>query len=147
LDVDSDCIEIAQSLGRYTFAMARQQVVLAVVLGIITGLFSGLLGIGGGLIVIAGMVGWLHTRQHEAHGSSLVAVIPIAVVGVIVMWLHNHDLVRLTAAAVIGGASIVGAPLGARLAHATSALTLRRIVGVTALGSSAAMFGKVLGWI
>jgi uncharacterized membrane protein YfcA len=127
--------------------MARQQVVLAVVLGMITGLFSGLLGIGGGLIVIAGMVGWLHTSQHEAHGSSLVAVIPIAVVGVMVLWLQNHDLVRLTAAVVIGAATIVGAPLGARLAHAASAITLRRMVGVTALGSSAAMFGKVLGWI
>jgi uncharacterized membrane protein YfcA len=127
--------------------MARQQVVLAVVLGLITGLFSGLLGIGGGLIVIAGMVGWLHATQHEAQGSSLVAVIPIAVTGVMVLWVQNHDLVRPTAAVVIGGASIAGAPLGARLAHAASARTLRRLVGVTALASSAAMFGKVLGWI
>jgi uncharacterized membrane protein YfcA len=120
---------------------------LALATGVITGVFSGLLGIGGGLLIIAALVGWLHTSQHEAHGSSLVAVIPIALVASLVLWTHDHQLVRWSTAAVIGAASIVGAPFGARLAHATSAPVLRRMIGVIALLSSAAMFGKVLGWL
>ena len=126
---------------------ARRQVALALSTGLITGAFSGLLGIGGGLLIIAALVGWLHTTQHEAHGTSLVAVIPIALVASLVLWTHDHQLVRWSTAVVIGVASIIGAPVGARLAHATSGPVLRRMIGGIALLSSAAMFGKVLGWI
>jgi len=123
--------------------MPSRRTAIALGVGLVTGVFSGLLGIGGGLIVIAGLVGWLRTPQHEAHGTSLIAIIPIALVGSVVLWTHDHALVRVPTAVLIGGASIIGAPLGARIAHAASGRLLRRIVGVTALVVAAAMLVKV----
>ncbi len=125
--------------------MPRRRIAIALATGLLTGIFSGLLGIGGGLIIVATMVAWLHTSQHEAHGSSLVAVIPIALVGALL--LGRHAFVNWPLAAVMGGASIIGAPVGARLAHAAPGPVLRRIVGLVALLVAAAMLGQVFGWI
>ncbi len=136
----------------YTGRMPRRRhAAIALGVGMVTGIFSGLLGIGGGLIIIAGLTRWLHTTQHEAHGSSLVAVIPIAVVGSVYLTLQQQamgrELVHWPIAVVIGVASIVGAPLGAYLAHQTSGAILRRIVAVTAFAVAASMFARAAGWL
>jgi len=56
-------------------------------IGLITGSLGGLVGIGGGVIVVPLMTEALKFRQHEAHGTSLVAVVFTSLVGSVIYYL------------------------------------------------------------
>ena len=51
--------------------------------GVAAGLLSGLLGIGGGIIIVPGLIWAAGLDRHTASGTSLVAILPIAVVAAI----------------------------------------------------------------
>lgn len=53
----------------------------AAVVGAGAGFLSGLFGVGGGILLVPGLVLLLHMEQRRAHGTSLTAIIPIAVAG------------------------------------------------------------------
>ncbi len=103
----------------------------AVGIGVATGLFAGLLGVGGGLIIVPGMTALLHVRQHEAHGTSLLVIIPIALVGALILG-QSHD-VDLLVGLVLAATSIAGAVIGARLTRRLSDRELRRLFGMAAI--------------
>ena len=50
-----------------------------VVVGLVAGFLSGLFGVGGGILIVPALVLVLHFDQRLAHGTSLAAVLPIAV--------------------------------------------------------------------
>ena len=50
-------------------------------IGIVAGMFGGLVGLGGGVIMIPLMVGVLKLTQHQAHGTSLVALVFTGIAG------------------------------------------------------------------
>lgn len=81
--------------------------------GFITGIFSGLLGIGGGVILIPLMVTYLGINQHTAHGTSLAVIIPTALTASIV-YSFNGNIDFMPALNLAVG-SIIGASLGAKL--------------------------------
>ncbi|HXI96681.1 MAG TPA: TSUP family transporter, partial [Candidatus Acidoferrum sp.] len=49
-------------------------------IGVIGGLAGGLLGVGGGFVMVPLQVIWASRTQHRATGTSLAAILPIAVV-------------------------------------------------------------------
>lgn len=109
----------------------RNRAATAVGIGVATGLFAGLLGVGGGLIMVPGMTALLGVRQHQAHGTSLLVIIPVAVVGALVLG-HSHDVDLLVGVA-LAVASIGGAVIGARLTRTFSDRELRRLFAIAAL--------------
>ena len=52
-------------------------------IGLVAGMFGGLVGLGGGVIMIPLMVGVLKLTQHQAHGTSLVALVFTGIAGAI----------------------------------------------------------------
>jgi uncharacterized membrane protein YfcA len=121
----------------------RNRAAIAVGIGLATGVFSGLLGVGGGLIMIPGMTGLLKMRQHEAHGTSLLVIIPIALVGAFVLG-QKHD-VDLAVGGILALASIVGAVAGAALTRRLSDQALRRVFGIAALTIGVIMLADAAG--
>jgi len=88
-------------------------VLRAVVVGVVAGLASGLFGVGGGIVLVPGLVLLAGLDQRMAHGTSLTAIVPIALAGAIgystggeVDWLAA----LLTAAGVL-----LGTPIGVHL--------------------------------
>jgi hypothetical protein len=77
------------------------------------GLLSGLLGVGGGLIMVPLLVFWAGFRQRDAHAMSLGAIIPISLASVITFGAAGD--VRVGYAAALTAGSVVGASVGARL--------------------------------
>ena len=74
------------------------------------------------------MVLVLGESQHLAEGTSLLVIVPTAIVGVIA---HNrHGLVSFRSAMWLGGGGVLGAILGARFALGTSGDTLRLLFGI-----------------
>lgn len=114
----------------------------AVAVGFVTGLFSGLFGVGGGPIVVPGMVYLLGMRQREAQGSSLVVIIPIALVGALIF--SGSRAIDLLSALVLAIASMAGAVIGARLTQRLSAATLRQAFGVALLVIGGVMIGPAI---
>jgi uncharacterized protein len=85
-----------------------------VTIGLIGGVTSGLLGVGGGVVMIPLMVLWLGLRQRFAHAISLAAIIPISAASAISYYLGGGQIELLPAAALaLGG--IWGARVGAGL--------------------------------
>ena len=55
----------------------------AAIVGLAAGALGGLFGVGGGLIIVPGLVGFAHMDRRLAHGTSLAATLPIATASLI----------------------------------------------------------------
>lgn len=96
--------------------MSEMDVIGAVVIGVAAGLSSGLLGVGGGVIFVPGLVFFLSQSQLEAEATSLVAIVPVAIVGALRQ--RGYDNLRLRDGLTIGVLSLPGVVGGALLADA-----------------------------
>lgn len=94
-------------------------------LGGAAGFVGGLLGVGGGLILVPGLVWAAGLDRHTATGTSLLAILPVAIVGTATYALGLGEAfdVRVSAAVVVG--SLAGAVVGARLNSRLSERGLR----------------------
>ena len=101
--------------------------VLAVVLGVVAGVLAGMFGVGGGILFVPILVA-LGLSQHDATGTSLLAIVPTVVAGT---WRQSrYGNVRWRAALVVGVASAASAQGGVALAESLSNQTLRRLFAV-----------------
>jgi uncharacterized protein len=96
-------------------------------IGAIAGFVSGLLGIGGGLVMVPLLAGWLGMPLKRALGTSLLAIVALVVPGTIVHAALGHIDWGICLALVAGG--VPGARLGAALALGAKERTLRMVVG------------------
>jgi uncharacterized membrane protein YfcA len=97
-------------------------------IGLITGSLGGLVGIGGGVIVVPLMTEALKFRQHEAHGTSLVAVVFTSLVGSVIYYLYGSA--DITTAAVLSGMALCTVRFGARYCCFLPELQLKRYFGL-----------------
>ena len=110
-------------------------IALVVAIGLLGGVFAGLFGVGGGIIFVPTLALGLGLSQLLAEASSLLAILPTAIVG---SWRqYRYGNVDLRAAAVVGAASILGVQVGVQLAEALPESTLRRLFGVLLLVTAA----------
>jgi hypothetical protein len=79
--------------------------------GAVGGVTSGLLGVGGGILIVPLLVLWAGYTQRDAHAWSLGAIVPIAIAGLIAYGAAGE--VRVPEALALALGSIVGAALGA----------------------------------
>ena len=98
------------------------------VTGLATGFIAGLLGIGGGAFLIAGMVLFVGMGQHTAQGSSLLSMVPAAAVGSWTHWRHGNVVTRILPGLATG--IIIGAFLGGVAANHLPDQTLRVLFAV-----------------
>lgn len=82
-------------------------------IGILVGLLSGLFGIGGGTLIVPALVLWLGMSQRKASGTSVAAILPTAIVGVITYGLAGH--VDWIAGICLAIGAILGAQVGSYL--------------------------------
>ena len=91
--------------------------VLAVVaIGFVAGMAAGLLGIGGGALFVPALVLFLGLSQLEAQATSLLAIVPVALVGAARQ--HRYGNLRPRDGAVMGLLATGGAAGGVVLANA-----------------------------
>jgi hypothetical protein len=95
----------------------------AVAIGLAGGIVAGLLGVGGGVLFVPGLVIFLGLDQHQAEATSLLAIIPVAIVGTYVQ--DRYGNVRRADALLLGLLSVAGAAGGVVLANALSGTVLR----------------------
>lgn len=96
-------------------AMGPLPVALLVATGFVTGVLSGLLGVGGGVVVVPVLMFFFGADDLVAKGTSLLMMIPGSLSGT--LGNLRRDNVDLRAAALVGLAACVCVPLGSLLAQ------------------------------
>jgi uncharacterized protein len=95
----------------------------AIVIGAAGGVVAGLLGVGGGVLFVPALVLLLDLSQHQAEATSLLAIIPVAIVGAYQQ--NSYGNVCRGDALLLGILSVGGAAAGVVLANALSGAVLR----------------------
>lgn len=107
--------------------LSRKQYLQGACIGLVAGLTSGYVGVGGGFIMVPLMLAILDIPMSLASGTSLIAIMILAIPGVIEqVLLGNIDY--LAGIAIVVG-SIPGALVGARLVRVVPERQLRFIFG------------------
>jgi uncharacterized protein len=104
---------------------------LAVAMGLCGGIVSGLLGVGGGILFVPALTLVLSLSQVKAEATSLLAIIPVALVGAARQ--HRYGNVSLREGAVVGVLSALGVAGGVALANALPQRALKVLFAVVML--------------
>lgn len=111
--------------------MIIQSIFLAL-LGVVAGVASGVVGIGGGIILVPALVFWFGLSQHQAQGTTLALLVPP--IGILAAWAYwKQGFVDLRIAGLICAGFIIGSVFGAKLSIGVSDQVLQRVFGVTLL--------------
>jgi hypothetical protein len=109
-----------------------------VILGMVAGALSGLIGIGGGVIIVPALVFLFKLGQHKAQGTTLAVMVPP--IGLLAAWTYyKHGDVDLRVAGLICGGFFLGGFLGAQEATRLSNAMLERVFGAALLAISIKM--------
>lgn len=104
---------------------------LAVAMGLCGGVVSGLLGVGGGILFVPALTLVLSLSQVKAEATSLLAIIPVALVGAVRQ--HRYGNVSLKDGAIVGALSALGVAGGVALANALPQRALKVLFAVVML--------------
>lgn len=94
-----------------------------IAIGLAAGVVAGLLGVGGGVLFVPGLVIFLSLTQHQAEATSLLAIVPVALVGALRQ--DRYGNVRRRDGLLLGLFSVAGAAGGVALANALSGKALQ----------------------
>jgi uncharacterized membrane protein YfcA len=106
-------------------------------IGLGGGLLSGLLGVGGGVIMVPLLVLWAGYAQREAHAMSLGAIIPISIAGIATYGIAGE--VRYWYALALAAGAVAGAQIGAQLLAQIDERLLKVVFGAFLVGVAVLM--------
>jgi uncharacterized protein len=116
--------------------------VAAALMGYLGGMLGGLLGVGGGVIFVPALAIFMNETQVRAEATSLLAIVPVALVAV---WRQlGYGNVRVRDGIVIGALSGVGVGIGVVVANAVSQRALELIFAGLALVIAAQLLIRAL---
>ena len=107
--------------------LSRKQLLQGALIGLVAGLASGYVGVGGGFIMVPLMLSIIGISMRKASGTSLIAVMILAIPGVIEQGILGNINYLAGIAIVIG--TIPGAVIGAKLVTKVPERTLRLLFG------------------
>jgi uncharacterized membrane protein YfcA len=104
-------------------------IVLYLLVGLLGGIFSGMLGLGGGIIMVPALAFLFGLSQHQAQGTTLALMVPP--IGLLAAWTYyKAGFVDLKIAAFVCLGFFFGGLLGAKLVVELPDPLLRKIFGV-----------------
>lgn len=114
------------------------RIIRLALIGLVVGFFSGLFGVGGGIVLVPLLIVVLGFGQRRASGTSLAAVLPTAIAGMVAY--ASHGSVDWIAGAILAAGAIAGSLVGTWLLHHTHQTALRWIFIVFLLLVAARLF-------
>ena len=116
--------------------------IILIVIGLLAGALSGLVGVGGGILMIPLLIMFLGLTQHQAQGTALFAMLPP--IGILAaMNYYKEGFVKWEYAAVMALTFVVGGYFGSKLSISLPDQTVRRVFGVIMLiGAIKLIFSK-----
>ena len=104
-------------------------IVVSVLIGLSAGSISGIIGIGGGIIIVPALILFFNLPQHLAQGTTLALLVPP--IGIFAAWnYYKQGNVDIKIAALICVGFVLGSFFGSKFALNISELALRRTFSV-----------------
>src|SRR5574343_1690339 len=102
---------------------------ILLLVGLLAGMLSGLVGIGGGIIIVPVLVYFLHYSQQQAQGTTLfMFLFPIGILGVFNYYKAGY--VEYKTALLIASTFVIGSYFGSKWAISLDQKTVKQIFGV-----------------
>jgi uncharacterized protein len=109
--------------------MDVQTVLILLLIGLFAGVLSGVIGIGGGIVIVPALVYFIGFSQRTAQGTSLaILLLPIGLLGVIQFYKAGYVDIKVTA--IIALAFFIGSYFGSRIALTISQDILKKCFAV-----------------
>lgn len=109
--------------------MDTQTILLLIVIGLCAGMLSGLVGIGGGVIIVPALVFFLAFSQKMAQGTSLgILLLPVGLLGAIQYYKQGYIDMRVVV--IISLAFFLGSYFGSKIALSISQEALKKIFAI-----------------
>lgn len=134
--------------------MTTQIIITVLLIGLSAGVLSGLVGVGGGIVMVPALVFFLHYTQHQAQGTSL-AVITLPVVIIASLYYYNQcqkmgTPIDLKVVGLLAITFIIGGYFGSKLAISIDQNLLKKIFGIILFYTAIKMMGwdtAVMKWV
>jgi uncharacterized membrane protein YfcA len=115
-------------MGNFPKTRSMNEILILLVVGLAAGMLSGMVGVGGGIIIVPALVYFLGFTQHAAQGTTLfMFLFPIGILGV--MNYYKAGNVDWKAALFICTTFVAGSYFGSKLAISLDQVTVKRIFG------------------
>jgi len=114
--------------------MTAQLLITALLIGLAAGMLSGLVGVGGGIIMVPALVFFMHYTQHQAQGTSLaVLTLPVVIIASVYYYYQCQKQgtpIDLKVVGLLAAGFLVGGFFGSKIALAINAELLKKIFAV-----------------
>lgn len=121
--------------------MTTELVLILLAIGMAAGMLSGLVGVGGGIIVVPALVFFLGFSQHEAQGTSLgLLLLPVGILAVINY--YNKGFIDIKVVIIMSIAFVIGSWFGSKLALSLPQETVKKVFAIFLLYTAI----KMLTW-
>lgn len=111
--------------------MTTQLVLMVIIIGLAAGMLSGLVGVGGGIIMVPALVFFMSYTQHQAQGTSLaVLTLPVVILASFYYYQQCEKLgtpINLKIVGLLGVGFIAGAFFGSKIALLINTEALKKI--------------------
>jgi uncharacterized membrane protein YfcA len=109
--------------------MTFTTIVLLIAVGLVAGFLSGLIGIGGGVIIVPALVLFLGFTQKAAQGTSLgILLLPVGILAV--LQYYKQGYINVNYILIVAAAFVVGGLFGSKLALSLSDEKMKKVFAV-----------------
>lgn len=109
--------------------MSTQMILILIMVGITAGVLSGLVGVGGGIIIVPALIFFLGFSQKMAQGTSLgILLLPIGLLGVFQYYKQGYIDMRVVA--IISLAFFAGSYFGSKIALSLPQETVKKVFAI-----------------
>jgi len=121
--------------------MSTETILILIVIGLAAGTLSGLVGVGGGIIIVPALVFFLGFSQQAAQGTSLgLLLLPAGILAV--LNYYKQGFIDLKVVGIMCAAFVLGGWLGSKLALSLSQEVVKKIFAVVLFYTAF----KMMGW-
>jgi uncharacterized protein len=111
--------------------MSAFTIIVLIIIGIAAGMLSGLVGVGGGLIIVPALVYFLAFSQKQAQGTSLaILLLPIGILAVLNYYKDPNVHLDVKVVALITLGFIAGSYFGSKLALSLPDATVKKVFAI-----------------
>jgi uncharacterized membrane protein YfcA len=128
--------------------MDTQTIIGLLLIGMSAGILSGLVGVGGGIVIVPALIFFLGFSQQEAQGTSLgLLLLPV---GILAVWnYYNKGMIDMKVVGLMAVAFVVGGYFGSKLALQLPQDVLKKIFALLLFYTAFRMMGwdkSIVNW-